>query len=58
MTFLIFTLVIWTRAKWNKQISRNRLTLKPYLFMMAYFMAIVIKNLLLKSPKSGAFRNV
>ena len=58
MTFLVFTLVIWTQAKWNIRITRNRLTLKPYLFMMSYFATLVIKNLILVNPTSGAFSNI
>ena len=37
MTCLTFTVWFWVRAKWSRHMSKNKLTLKPYLFFMAFF---------------------
>jgi hypothetical protein len=43
-TFIVLTVAILVRATFQRQITKNKLTLMPYYYMIGYFTCIILKN--------------
>jgi hypothetical protein len=47
VTFIVLTVGILVRATFHRRITKNKLTMKPYYYMLGYFTCIVAKNFVL-----------
>jgi hypothetical protein len=56
VSFIILTVGILVRATFHRRITKNKLTMKPYYYMVGYFSCIVLKNfVLLTLTENGEF---
>ena len=57
--YLLVTLWYYIYARFQVRVTKNKLTLQPYLYMMCYFLTNLIKNMLqLTRDKNDAFPNL
>jgi hypothetical protein len=55
-TFVVLTIIILVRAAYQRRITKNKLTLNPYYYMIGYFSFIILKNwVLLSRNDKGEF---
>ena len=55
-TFIVLTAVLTVRATYRREITKNKLTMQPYYYMIGYFTCIIFKNwVLLSLNKKGEF---
>jgi hypothetical protein len=59
VTFVMLTIAILVRASYHRGITKNKLTMRPYYYMIGYFSCIIAKNLvLLNLNEKGEFTSL
>ena len=51
----MLTIVFWIHAEYQRRLTKNKLTLRPYLFMMGFFLSLMILDNLIVFMPEGHF---